>query len=254
MFEPFKIPGNYRAWLTMTPYSVSLLPVKGTHGNIHFRTAVASDVECLLDKQPPPGKVSALPSIQPLETESDTFRINLLTDIPYATIERMTLEEVRDSVYDFGGRRLKFESFHIYGSNGLMAIETRVKGSINGTICLSGTPVFNSADTTLRVKNLKFDLKTRNLMVKSAKWLMNGKIERSLTNAIAIPFNSNVREIEKQLSAYLNHFQLGYGFELKGKLSRLSVSELMLTPESVKANIVFSGNLAIGIGEVVVRK
>lgn len=254
MFEPFKIPGNYNAWLAMTPYSVSLLPVKGTKGFIRFRTAVTADVECSLDKQPQPGKVSALPTIQPLEMEADTFRINLLTDIPYSTIERMTLEEVRDSVYTFGNRHLRFESFHIYGSNGQMAIETNVQGSINGAICLTGMPVFNAADTTLRVKNLKFDLKTKNVVAKSAKWLMNGKIERTLTKAIAIPFNTDVREIEKQLTAYLKRYQLGYGFEINGKLTRLTVSDLNLAPESVKANMVFSGNLSIGIGEIQVKK
>ena len=254
MFEPFKVPGSYNAWVSITPYSVSLLPVKGSQGFIHFRTAIASDVECLLDKQPQSGKVSALPAIQPLEMPADTFRINLLTDIPYATIERMTLEEVRDSSYTFGSRHIKFESFHIYGSNGLMTIETNVKGSINGTIYLTGTPVFNSTDTTLRVKNLKFDLKTKNVMMKSAKWLMNGKIERTLTKALAIPFNSNVREIENQLSGYLKRYKLGYGFEINGKLTHLTVSELVLTPESVKANMVFSGYLSIGIGEIAVKK
>ncbi len=254
MFEPFKIPGDFNTWLSITPYSVSLLPVKGSEGYIRFRTAITSDVECLLDKQPLSGKVTALPTIQPLEIAADTFRINLLTDIPYPTIERMTLSEVQDSVFTFGSRKLTFESFRIYGSNGQMAIETKVKGSINGTIYLTGMPVFNAADTTLRVKNLKFDLRTKNVMLKSANWLMNGKIERTLTKAIAIPFNSNVKEIENQLSGFLRRYQLGYGFELNGKLNRMTVSDLSLTPESVKANIVFSGSLAIGIGDVSVKK
>ena len=255
MFEPFKIPGGFNTWLSITPYSVSLLPVKGSQGYIRFRTAITSDVECLLEKQPLSGKVTALPTIQPLEIPADTFRINLLTDIPYPIIERMTLEEVQDSVFTFGSRRLTFESFRIYGSNGQMTIETKVRGSIDGTIYLTGMPFFNAADTTLRVKNLKFDLKTKNVMLKSAaNWLMSGKIERTLTKAIAIPFNSNVKEIESQLSSFLRRYQLGYGFELNGKLNRMTVSDLILTPESVKANIVFSGSLAIGIGDVSVKK
>jgi len=254
LFEPFKIPGDYKAWLSITPYSVSLLPVRGSKGFIHFRTAVTSDTECLLDRQPLPGKITALPTIQPLELPSDCFRINLLTDIPYTTIERMTMEVVKDSVFTFAKRHLKFESFHIYGSNGQMVIETNVKGSINGTMYLTGMPLFNVADTTLRVQNLKFDLKTRNLMMKSAKWIFNGKIERSLTRAIAIPFNTNVREIENQLKSFLSHYQLGYGFEINGKLTRMTVSELMMTAESVKANIVFSGNLSLGIGESTLKK
>lgn len=57
MFEPFKIPGDFNTWLSITPYSVSLLPVKGSEGYIRFRTAITSDVECLLDKQPLSGRL-----------------------------------------------------------------------------------------------------------------------------------------------------------------------------------------------------
>ncbi|MCL6103503.1 MAG: DUF4403 family protein [Bacteroidetes bacterium] len=254
LFEPFKIPGDYNAWLSMTPYSISLLPVKGTNGSIRFGFVVNSDAECLLDKQPPVGKASGLPVIKPLDMPCDTFRINLLTDIPYSTIERLTLREIHDSVYTFGKKRLTFESIHIYGTNGKMAIEMKVKGSIKGTMYLTGTPYFNSADTTLQVRDLKFDLKTRNLLVKSARWMFNGKIERTITRAIAIPFNTNVREIESNLTGFMNHYQLGYGFELNGKLAKITVSDIMLTPESVKANLVFSGKLAIGIEEMALKK
>jgi len=254
MFEPFKIPGGYNAWLTSTPYSVSLLPIRGVKGNMRFGLMVHADVECLLDNQPPTGKVSALPVMQSLEQPIDTFRINLLTDVPYPTIERMTFEVVRDSSYTFGSKHLSFESMHIYGSNGQLAVETKVRGSIKGTMYLTGTPYFNPADTTLRVRNLKFDLKTKNLWLKSANWMFNGKVERTITKAIAIPFNSNIREIEKHLSDFLNHKQLGYGFELNGKLAKITVSELMLTPQSVKANLVFSGRLSIGIEDAALKR
>ncbi|MCE1199741.1 MAG: DUF4403 family protein [Marinilabiliales bacterium] len=249
IYEPFKLPGDYQAWLSINPYSVSLLPVKGSKGMLHFRTAVTADVECLLDKKPPVGKIMALPDLKTLEAPSDTFHINLLTDIPYATIERMTMEVVRDSVFTFGKRKLRFESFHVYGSNGKMVIETNVRGSVNGTIFLTGNPTFHAADTTLHVENLKFDLKTRNLLTRSAKWLFNGKIERSLTEAIAIPFHANLQSVEDQLQNFLKGYQIGYGFQVHGKLSKIAVSELLLAPESVKANLLFSGSLAIGISD-----
>jgi len=129
-----------------------------------------------------------------------------------------------------------------------MAVETRVSGSIKGLLYLTGVPYFNAEDTTLRIKELKFDLKTRNLAMKSAKWLFSGKIERMITRSVAIPFKSNILEIEQQISQFFNHYPLGYGFELNGRLARLSVSALYLSPESVKANVVFSGNLSLNLG------
>ncbi len=247
MFDPFKIPGNYNAWLSVTPYSVSLVPIEGSAGHIRLGAAITSDVECLLDNVPPSGKVTALPNIQSLKLPSDTFKINLLTDIPYTTINRMITEEMGDSTFVFGTRRIKFETFRVYGTNDRMAVETTVSGSIRGTLYLTGIPYFNPEDTTLRIKDLKFDIKTRNLMMRSAKWLFSGKIERKIARSVVIPFKSNISETEKQLSHFFNHYTLGYGFELNGKLARLSVSELYLSPESVKANVVFSGNLSLGL-------
>jgi len=247
LFNPFKIPGYNDAWLSITPYSVSLVPVEGSAGHIRLGAAITSDVECLLDNVPPSGKVTALPNIQQLKMPSDTFKINLLTDIPYTTINRMITEEIGDSTFVFGKRKIKFETFRVYGTNDRMAVETTVSGSIKGTLYLTGIPYFHPEDTTIRIKDLKFDIKTRNLMMSSAKWLFNGKLERMIARSVIIPFKSNISETEKQLSRFFNHYTLGYGFELNGKLARLSVSELYLSPASVKANVVFSGNLSLGL-------
>ncbi len=247
LFNPFKIPGYNDAWLSITPYSVALVPVEGSEGHISLGAAITSDVECLLDNVPPSGKVTALPNIQSLKIPSDTFKINLLTDIPYSTINRMITEEMGDSTFVFGKRKIKFETFRVYGTNDRMAVETRVSGSLKGTLYLTGIPYFNPGDTTLRIKDMKFDIKTRNLLMSSAKWLFSGKLERMIARSVVIPFKSNISDTENQLSRFFNHYTLGYGFELNGKLARLSVSELYLSPESVKANVVFSGNLSLGL-------
>lgn len=248
LFNPFKIPGEFNAWLSVTPFSVAIVPVQGSSGRIRLGAAVTSDVTCLLDNLPPSGKVTALPTLQELKIPSDTFKINLLTDIPYSTINRKIEEEIGDSTFVFGNRRIRFETFRVYGTNDKMAVETRVSGSIKGLLYLTGVPYFHAEDTTLRIKELKFDLKTRNLAMKSAKWLFNGKIERMITRSVAIPFKANIQEIEQQIGQFFNHYPLGYGFELNGRLARLSVSALYLSPESVKANVVFSGNLSLNLG------
>ena len=247
LFEPFKIPTDYNAWLSISPYSVALLPVQGSEGHVRLGAAITTDVECLMDNVPLSRKATPLPNIQQLKTPSDTFKVNLLTDIPYTTINRMIDEEIGDSTFVFGNRRVKFETFRVYGTNEKMAVETRISGSVKCTLYLTGIPYFNSQDTTLRIKDLKFDIKTSNLMMASAKWLFSGKFERILTESIAIPFNSNISDTEKQISVFLNHYQLGYGFELNGRLAGLSVSDLYLSPESVKANVVFLGHLSLGM-------
>ncbi len=249
LFEPFKIPGDYNAWLSINPYAVTIVPVQGSAGHIRLGAGITSEVMCLMDNVPSAGRVAPLPQIEPIKLPSDTFKINLLTDIPYTTINRMIKQEIGDSIFTFGSRRIRFETFRVYGTNEKMAVETKVSGSINGILYLTGIPYFNAEDTTLRIRELKFDIKTRNLAMRSSKWLFSGKIERAITRSVAIPFKSNIAGIEQQISHLIRHYPLGFGFELNGRLARLSVSELYLSPESVKANMVFSGNLSLKLGD-----
>jgi Domain of unknown function (DUF4403) len=245
--NPFKLPGDFQAWLSISPNSVSLLPIGGKSGFIRLGAAITSEVICSIDREPSPARLTSLPALEPLKLASDTFKVNLLTDIPYGTINSRIKEEIGDSIFLFGNRRIRFETFRVYGTNGKLAVETTVSGSINGTLYLTGIPYFNQQDTTLRIKELNFDIKTRNLATRSSKWLFNGKIERAITAAIAIPFNTDISAVEQQISLLISHYPLKYGFELNGRLIQLSVSDLYLTPESVKVNVVFSGNLSLGL-------
>ena len=108
LFNPLKIEGDYHAWLQTNPNSVSIMPVSGTMGHIRFAVAITSDVECLLDEAPQPVPVKPLPEIQHLNTPSDTFHVNLLTHIPYASINRIISDEIGDSTYTFGKTKADF--------------------------------------------------------------------------------------------------------------------------------------------------
>src|SRR5665647_2144483 len=122
-------------------YSVALVPVEGSEGHIRLGAAITSDVECLLDNVPPSGKVTALPNIQSLIIPSDTFKINLLTDIPYSTINRMITEEMGDSTFVFGKRRIKFETFRVYGTNDRMAVERGCQAASREPFILPEFPI-----------------------------------------------------------------------------------------------------------------
>ena len=44
LFNPFKLPGSYEAWLSITPYSVSLVPIQGSAGHIRLGADNTTDV------------------------------------------------------------------------------------------------------------------------------------------------------------------------------------------------------------------
>ncbi|MGZ5191865.1 MAG: DUF4403 family protein, partial [Flavisolibacter sp.] len=60
--------------------------------------------------------------------------------------------------------------------NGNMIIRLDFEGSFDGTAFFTGKPVYNPDSKTIEVQNLDYDLKTKNLFLKTAKWLFNNRI------------------------------------------------------------------------------
>ncbi|HEU4902530.1 MAG TPA: DUF4403 family protein, partial [Flavisolibacter sp.] len=87
---------------------------------------------------------------------------------------------------------------------GNMLIKVDFTGSFNGTAFFNGKPAYNAATKTLEVQDLDYDLETKNLLLKTAKWLFNGKIQSELKKASSINLGSYFDTAQKSLNAYLN--------------------------------------------------
>ncbi len=241
--KAIKIPADYNLWVQFTPETVSSLPIAGANGRLVYKAAIAGRLNCYMDSVPLPQTNTALPILKITDKIDNDFNVNLLTNLPYPSIERITKQILKDTTIVMGNRKIKINDIRIYGSNKKMVIETDVSGSIRGKLYFTGIPTFNPTDTSLRIKDLQFDIKTRNIVIGSASWLFNGKIEQAIQSSMIIPIGNNIRTIETQLNNYIREVDLGHGFAIQGNLSKITVSDIILTNQSVKANVVFGGNL-----------
>lgn len=245
--KPMLLDEGYKLWLKVTPVSIAAAPITGSKGVIRHTSSIQAVAECFTGKEPEYKVNKKLPDIQPVTKPADDFLINVNSYISYSYIDSLSKSLLVNTSYTFGKRKILITGVDIYPGDNRMIIETSVSGSLNGKLYFAGVPTYRVADSSIVMSDLEFHLKTRNLLLKSASWLANGGIERILEKKMVFPIGSELKETYNLISDNLRHYEIAEGFFLSGQLSRMEVSQPVLTKESVIAPVSLEGKLFVGL-------
>ena len=125
-----------------------------------------------------------------------------------------------------------------------MGVEVDFEGSKRGTLYLTGLPVYDSITHYIRVDDLQFDLKTKNILLKSAKWLLSDKIRKEMQKAMNIDLKPQMADAKKMMNEALNT-QYDYGVTLKGKIKELKITDYQLRSQELWVRTFLSGDLKV---------
>jgi hypothetical protein len=132
---------------------------------------------------------------------------------------------------------------------GRMLIKVDFTGSFNGTAFFTGNPVYNPSTKTIEVNDLDYDLQTKNLFLKTAKWLFAGKIEEELKKNTTINLTNYFDTAQKSLNTYLNK-EWTKGIRGAGKINELKVVSVQPLPQHILIKTACSGNLSVQVTEI----
>ena len=135
------------------------------------------------------------------------------------------------------------------GPDSRMLIKLDFTGSFDGTAFFTGNPVYNAATKTIEVKDLDYDLQTKNLLLKTAKWLFSGKIESELKKNTAINLTAYFEQAQKALNDYLNK-KWTEGVKGVGNVKELKVVSVQPLPQHILIKTACSGSLSVQISEL----
>lgn len=137
-------------------------------------------------------------------------------------------------------------------NNGNLLIKVDFAGSFNGTAFFNGKPAYNAVSKTIEVQDLGYDLQTKNLLLKTAKWLLSGKIEAELKKASRIDLSSYFDTAQKSLNAYLNR-EWTKGIKGSGTVKELQLVSAQALPQHLLIQTACTGNLSLLVSEMVLN-
>ena len=185
---------------------------------------------------------------------SGGFNINLEAALQYDSLSTIMNGYLVNKRFDLSEGLIKR---HIIIQNarfsatddGDMLVQLDFIGSFSGTAFFSGKPIYVDSTKSIVINELDYDIKTKNLFLKTAKWLFNKKIVNELKKYSTIPLSSYFDSASLSLNQWLNK-EWTKGIKGAGTITDLKLSSVQALPEHLIIRSSCKGNLSVTVTEI----
>lgn len=165
---------------------------------------------------------------------------NLLTSQLYK--KRVDMEKI--------GKYIVIEKCELYGEgNEKLVIKIQFSGSENGTLYLTGKPVFDKEKNQLQIKNIDYDIKTRDMLVRTAKWLFNRRIINELNKHSIFNIQEYTDTLVAKVSNQMNR-EWKKGIFSTGQVTSLQVAGIYPLRDHLVLRCNTKGELSLRIDSI----
>jgi len=259
MQEPIKLDNELNAWLSIVPKEVRMSPLHAKDGKLNTRIGVTSYLTVSTDGKPQVKLNKTLPKLIVDGRLSDDIQIGLTANIPYEHASRLLQEQIAGQVYKFDGGKseVKVNSAAITASGEQLILMLDVNGKtkaglftkkIVGKVYLRGIPYYDAQTASIKVRNVDYDLDTKDKLLNTASWLAKNKFTEMIQEQVNIPVQGELVNAKKLLQSSLDKSgQVNESLLLRGNIRDIMPENIYLTPTGIKAVINAKGNLTATI-------
>jgi hypothetical protein len=201
MNQVINIP--YMGSIHFQPISLSLVKPRLEQNKLY--TTLVLNCKTYLNQNPAKNPVTELPGLTIIpNAPKDTF--DLLTDfeLNYDSISRLFTEQVKGQTIDFNKNHFEFDAIKVSGlDKNKILLAIHFSGTKKGILYLQGIPSFDNSTKILELSKLEFDLKTKSMLLKSAKWLFSNRIYTELEKATKLDLSDQFNDLKKTIDQNL---------------------------------------------------
>lgn len=243
--KPYRLSDSLNLWLHLSPQEVYTTGMSARNGKIIQSIGVKSVAEVFLGEMPRVKTDTSLPALQVVRKLDEGFSINLMTDIPFTVADGLARSYLKGKTFTSGKHSITILDINLFGSNGNLAAEAAVQGSISGNLYFTGKPYYDASDSTVKVKDFDFDMKTRNLLLKTANWVSHSGMAGLIGSKLEFPAGERLKESKELVSGNLRQKKVMDNLIIDGRIDRMEVDTLYLSKESIRIGMLFTGKLAV---------
>ena len=248
--KPVKVNDENNIWIRITPKDVYVSPFSTTGQKLNLAISLYAQIESFMGVEPKQNAILPLPPFKFIQRSPQQFNLNIAADATYEKISEMVKSQLINKTFAEANKSITITDISIFGSEGRAVVVTDVIGSLKGRIYFSGNMVYNPEKAAIEIQNPEFDVKTKNALVKSAGWLLQGLILKKLTPYLTYPVQKDLDDMKGEANKILSNYSVFDGITLQGKLNSLVVNSLDLIPGAVRISTNVKGNITLKIDEL----
>lgn len=247
MFVPMQVSAEYNTWLTVNPQNVGITPLLLENNQIKGTIFFESKPKVKIGDRPEGIYPSNLPPLEFRNEVADNFELHINTRISYTEAERIAQAQLVGETFSQGNKSVTIQGLELYGQGNKLVVNTMLSGSYNGSIYMTGYPLYNTSKNSIDIEDLDFTLDTKNFLTKSAGWLLKSTIKKKVQDNLDFLLDYNLKDMQAQFQEQLKKYPLSDNVVLEGNLQALNLRNAYLAADAMIVDLVLQGNLNVKI-------
>lgn len=254
--QPFSLDKKTNSWLVIKPRNVFYTQLQGYDSLAKINLGLYSVIEVVSGYKPTTDSSTTLPILYQTNKIDDKVNLILNTEIKFEQINKIIQEQI-------AGKPIKLEAkeyvidildAQVFAHGDKIMIGVQVNGKLNkgliskkikGIIYLEGTPIYNSNKQSITIKDIDLNVKTKDVLLKSASWLANSKLfKNSIANKLEFSIANQLTQAKKLANEAVNK-QYSKSLQLSGVVTEIAPTQVYITPNAIRVNIKATGNVGV---------
>lgn len=239
--ETFPIPGY--GYIHFNPISIGMVQPKIYNNHVYSTLAVTA--KPVFNHTATTEKSKPLPTLQFIAPpKTDTFEVVVDFNLNYDSLTKTIQQFIGGQKLKIKNKEVVFDSIAISGAaTHELIFKIQFSGAKKGVLYLRATPQFNEQTQTIEFTHSQFDVATKSVLLKTAKWLFNDKILLELENSSKQDLSPQLNKLLTELNQSLQ-FSME-GFQLSGKMNSLKVNAIFPTGTELIVRATATGKLQL---------
>ncbi|PZR25110.1 MAG: hypothetical protein DI535_19355 [Citrobacter freundii] len=238
-------------WLQINPQKIRINNLYAKDDSLYVNLGLAARPVVSLEKQSTQN--SKIPNMGELGRQRG-FSIFLDATLNYDSLSSLLNHQLKDKQFDFnkGVVKKKFiiKDVKLSGAgNEKLIIKIDFGGTDNGTLYLTGKPVYSPETHILEVKNIDFDIYSKDALLKTAEWLFSKRIINEVSKQTRFDLNTYIDSAKVQINQQLNREWLK-GISSKGKIDDIQLIGIYPLRQALVIRSNCSGDLAVKVDSI----
>ncbi len=175
------------------------------------------------------------------------FDISLDIHASYDSLSNYFTELIKDKAIKIKRNEVIFKSVEIFGANDTqLTFKVDFAGKRKGTLYLVGTPTFDAEKQYISFPDLSFDIKTKNALLKSAKWLFSDKITEIIKQKSQMELTPQFASVQQMINKEINR-ELTKGVFLNGKVDEIKLEHIFPNHDQLWLRVNTKGSLTLNM-------
>ncbi|MEO5564834.1 MAG: DUF4403 family protein [Chitinophagaceae bacterium] len=182
------------------------------------------------------------------------FSVFLDASLNYDSLSNIVNRNIANKEFDFnkGPVKKKFiiKDCKLFGSgNEKLIIRVNFSGTDDGVFYLTGKPVYDRERHILELKDIEFDIKSKDALLKTAEWLFTRRIVNEISRYTRFDLSSYIDSAKVNVNQQLNH-EWKKGISSSGRIDDIRLIGIYPLSQSLLIRSNCTGNLSVRVESI----